>query len=206
MYLKYNVWFFKNVLDKTWCDNIIKKYKTKATKKGKIGGDGVKISAKRIKERRNSNIVWVHEKEIYQKLNPYLHAANKNAGWNFEISWSEDIQFTKYTKGQYYNWHMDSFFSPYKNHRYSQYEGKIRKISCSVLLNDPSEYSGGDLEIGQNNNVETPLEDNKINMNQCNLGQGSIIFFPGFIWHRVTPIKKGTRYSLVMWTVGKPYV
>ena len=206
MYLKHNVWFFKDVLDKEWCNNIIKKYKKKATKKGKIGGDGAKISAKKNKERRDSNIVWVYEKEIYQKLNPYLHTANKNAGWNFEISWSEDIQFTKYTKGQYYNWHMDSFFSPYKNHRYPQYEGKIRKISCSVLLNDPNEYTGGDLEIGQNNNVETPLEDNKINMSQCNLGQGSIIFFPGFIWHRVTPIKKGTRYSLVMWTVGKPYV
>ena len=148
----------------------------------------------------------MNEEQIYKTLNPYLHTANKNAGWNFEVSWSEQIQFTKYTKGQYYNWHMDAFFAPYKNHRYPQYEGKIRKLSCSVLLNDPDEYTGGDLEIGQSNNFETPLEDNKINMSHCNLGQGSIIFFPGFVWHRVTPIEKGTRYSLVMWTVGKPYV
>ncbi len=206
MHLKHNVWFFKNVLDKTWCDNIIKTYKPRATKKGKIGGDGVKQKAIANKKRRNSSIEWVFDKEVYKKLNPYLHMANKNAVWNFEVSWNEDIQFTKYEKGQYYNWHMDSFYQPFKNHKFSQYEGKIRKISCSVLLNDPKEYSGGDLEIGYNNNVETPLEKNKSNMNQCNLGQGSIIFFPGFVWHRVTPITKGTRYSLVMWTVGKPYV
>jgi hypothetical protein len=37
-------------------------------------------------------------------------------------------------KGQYYNWHMDSFYQPFKNHKFSQYEGKIRKISCSVFI------------------------------------------------------------------------
>ena len=201
MYLKHNVWFFKDVLDKEWCNNIIKKYKTKATKKGKIGGDGAKVSAKKNKERRNSNIVWVYEDEIYKKLNPYLHTANKNAGWNFEISWSEDIQFTKYTKGQYYNWHMDSFFSPYKNHRYPQYEGKIRKISCSLLLSDPEEYEGGELEFDFKNQKDkgefrTCTEVNK---------KGSIIFFPSFVWHRVKPVIKGTRYSLVIWSCGNPY-
>lgn len=101
---------------------------------------------------------------------------------------------------------MDMWHRPYTNHRHIQYEGKTRKLSCSVLLNDPSEYSGGDLEIGNTNNVDTSLEENKVNLKQYNLGQGSIIVFPGFIWHRVTPVTKGTRYSLVMWTLGKPYV
>jgi PKHD-type hydroxylase len=206
MNLKHNVWFFRNVLDKTWCDNVIKKYKTYAVKKGKIGGDGSKLKASENKKRRNSSIAWVGDKEIYQKIDPYVHTANKNSGWNFEVSWYEEMQFTKYSKGQYYNWHMDMFPQPYTKHRFPQYEGKIRKISCSVILNDPKEYSGGDLEIGHTNNFETSLNKNKLNLSKYNLGQGSIIFFPGFIWHRVTPVTKGTRYSLVMWTIGKPYV
>ena len=35
--------------------------------------------------------------------------------------------------------------------------------------------------------------------------QGSVIVFPSFVWHRVTPVTKGTRYSLVLWTCGQPF-
>ena len=206
MQLKHNVWFFRDVLDKKWCNNYIKKYKKKGFKTAKVGGDGSEFTSEENKKRRNSSVSFITEQETYEKINPYMQVANENAGWNFDISWNEDMQFTRYTKGQYYNWHMDMWHRPYTNHRHIQYEGKTRKLSCSVLLNDPSEYSGGDLEIGHSNKVDTSLEENKINLKQYNLGQGSIIVFPGFIWHRVTPITKGTRYSLVMWTLGKPYV
>tara|TARA_R110000744_G_scaffold278535_2_gene390759 strand:+ start:307 stop:927 length:621 start_codon:yes stop_codon:yes gene_type:complete len=206
MHLKHNIWFFRDALDKKWCNDYIKKYKNKSFKAARIGGDGSKLKASQNKKKRNSCVSFITGKEPYKKINPYLDLANKNAGWNFEVSWNENMQFTRYKKGQYYGWHMDMWHKPYINHRHPQYEGKIRKISCSVLLNDPNEYSGGDLEIGYTNNFETSIEKNKFNLKQCNLGQGSIIFFPGFIWHRVTPVTKGTRYSLVMWTIGKPYV
>ena len=178
MHLKHNVWFFKDVLDKKWCNNYIKKYKNKGFKTGKVGGDGSKITAQQNKKRRNSSVAFITEKEAYEKINPYIQKANKNEDWNFEVSWNEDMQFTRYTKGQYYNWHMDMWHRPYTNHRHIQYEGKTRKLSCSVLLNDPSEYSGGDLEIGNTNNVDTSLEENKVNLKQYNLGQGSLIVFP----------------------------
>ena len=35
--------------------------------------------------------------------------------------------------------------------------------------------------------------------------QGSVIVFPSYIYHQVTPVTEGTRYSLVMWTLGKPF-
>jgi PKHD-type hydroxylase len=37
------------------------------------------------------------------------------------------------------------------------------------------------------------------------LTKGSIIIFPSFVWHRVKPVTEGTRYSLVLWNLGKPY-
>ena len=36
--------------------------------------------------------------------------------------------------------------------------------------------------------------------------KGSVIVFPSFNWHQVSPVTKGTRYSLVIWCCGKPYV
>ena len=69
--------------------------------------------------------------------------------------------------------------------------GKTRKISMSLVLSDPDEYEGGQLEIwGKSIDVYK---------------KGSIIFFPSWMPHRVTPVTKGTRYSLVMWFIGAPF-
>ena len=42
---------------------------------------------------------------------------------------------------------------------------------------------------------------------QCKeiLPKGSIIVFPSFLWHRVKPVTKGVRYSLVVWNLGYPF-
>ena len=37
------------------------------------------------------------------------------------------------------------------------------------------------------------------------LPQGSIVIFPSYLWHRVTPVTKGVRYSLVIWNLGYPF-
>ena len=39
---------------------------------------------------------------------------------------------------------------------------------------------------------------------QCKeiLPKGSIVIFPSYIWHRVSPVTKGTRLSLVQWNLG----
>ena len=81
--------------------------------------------------------------------------------------------------------------------------GKIRKLSVTVSLSDPSEYKGGELEFDFRN-----LDpDKKRNVRKCKeiLPKGSIVIFPSFCWHRVCPVKSGTRYSLVVWNLGRPY-
>tara|TARA_R100000700_G_scaffold31487_1_gene38587 strand:- start:364 stop:801 length:438 start_codon:yes stop_codon:yes gene_type:complete len=139
---------------------------------------------------------------IYKEIQPYVHKANESAGWNFQWDFSESCQFTKYEKGQFYDWHCDGWDKPY-NQPNTPSHGKIRKLSVTVSLSDPKDYKGGELEFDFRNMDP----DKKPNIRKCTeiLPKGSLVVFPGFVWHRVCPVKKGSRYSLVIWNLGWPY-
>jgi PKHD-type hydroxylase len=128
----------------------------------------------------------------------------QSAGWNFNWDWSESCQFTKYKKGQYYDWHCDSWDKPYMtNNPQDPTNGKIRKLSVTVTLSDPKDYKGGELEFDFRN-----LDpDKKANIVKCKeiLPKGSLVVFPSFVWHRVCPVKSGERNSLVIWNLGYPF-
>jgi PKHD-type hydroxylase len=213
MNLHNHYYYFKSVLSHKFCDDVIAYGKKQQEEIAVTGNIGQKrdlktnpLSKKEIsdlKKKRNSNIVWMNDRWIYNQIQPYIHKANKDAGWNFEWDMSESCQFTKYGKGQYYGWHCDSWEQPYNNPNNLNYHGKIRKLSVTCTLSDPSEYSGGELEFNFNN----PENTNKKNIVKCKeiLPKGSICVFPSFVWHRVCPVKKGTRYSLVIWNLGYPF-
>jgi PKHD-type hydroxylase len=145
----------------------------------------------------------MNDRWIYDQIQPYVNQANKSAGWNFEWNWSESCQFTKYSKEQYYDWHCDSWDTPYNNPENLNFHGKIRKLSVTCSLSDPKDYKGGELEFNFNN----PEATKKQNIKKCLeiLPRGSIVVFPSFVWHRVRPVTKGIRYSLVIWNLGYPY-
>jgi PKHD-type hydroxylase len=213
MNLLNHYYYFKNALSHKFCDDVIaygKKQQEEIAVTGNIGQKRdlktnplSKKEIKDLKKKRNSNIVWMNDRWIYDQIQPYIHRANKEAGWNFEWDWSESCQFTKYGKGQYYDWHCDSWEHPYNNPNNLNSNGKIRKLSVTCTLSDPSEYSGGELEFNFNN----PENTSKKNIVKCKeiLSKGSICVFPSFVWHRVCPVKKGTRYSLVIWNLGYPF-
>ena len=167
-------------------------------------GDTKKLNKKQIKDlksKRDSDIVWMNDRWIYKEIQPYVHQANLNAGWNFQWDYSESCQFTKYNKNQYYDWHCDSWDQPYQE---GATKGKIRKLSVTVSLSEGGkDYTGGELEFDFRN--QDP--DKKRNIRKCKeiLPKGSLVVFPGFVWHRVCPVKKGSRYSLVVWNLGAPY-
>ena len=173
------------------------------------GGYGnKKLNQKQIKDlkkKRNSNIVWMNDRWIYKEIHPYVHQANANAGWNFNWDHSENCQFTKYEKGQFYDWHCDSWDKPYFNQNNPQdpTNGKIRKLSVTLSLSDPKDYKGGELEFDFRNMDP----DKKRHLYKCKeiLPKGSLVVFPSFVWHRVCPVKKGSRYSLVIWNLGYPF-
>jgi PKHD-type hydroxylase len=144
---------------------------------------------------------------IYKEIQPYVDQANKNAGWNFEWDRSESCQFTKYKLNQYYDWHCDSWDKPYDRKDPNNPEhGKIRKLSMTCQLTDGSEYEGGELEFDFRN-YDPHMRDESKHRIQCKeiLPKGSIIVFPSFVWHRVKPVTKGVRYSLVVWNLGYPF-
>jgi PKHD-type hydroxylase len=160
---------------------------------------------KDIKRKRNSDLVWLNDAWIYKEIQPYVNQANRNAGWNFEWNFSESCQFTKYKLNQYYDWHCDSWDKPYDKLNTKEY-GKIRKLSMTCQLTDGSEYEGGELEFDFRN-YDPHMRDESKHRIQCKeiLPKGSIIVFPSFVWHRVKPVTKGVRYSLVVWNLGYPF-
>jgi len=203
-------YFFKEALTPRFCDEIIKYGKSQQEQLALTGGqtdklkDGKPLSEedlKDLKKKRDSNIVWLSEPWIYRELHGYVHEANRRAGWNFEWSFSEACQFTKYKLNQFYGMHADSWNQPYNNPANPDTHGKIRKLSMTCSLSDPSEYEGGQLQFQFRNQDDPTITRNCTEI----LPRGSIVVFPSAVWHCVTPVTKGTRYSLVMWSLGYPF-
>ena len=217
MNLQNYYYYFKSALTPKMCDEIIKYGKEHDPQMAITGGsddernrkaDGTlkKSAIKNIQKKRKSDIVWMNDKWIYKEVHPFIHEANKAAGWNFEWDWSESCQFTKYGVGQYYGWHCDSWTKPYDKKDNPNTYGKIRKLSVTISLNDPDEYDGGNLEFDFRNDIDFD-RNRKHKAKACTeiRPRGSIIVFPSFVWHRVAPVTRGTRYSLVIWNLGKPF-
>jgi PKHD-type hydroxylase len=201
-------WCFQSALPPKLCDDIIKYGLSKSETMARTGGyedkELSKEEIKDMKKKRNSDLVWLSDTWIYKEIHPYIHQANKNAGWNFEWDRSEACQFTKYKLNQYYDWHCDSWDKPYE--KQGLQNGKIRKLSMTCQLTDGSEYDGGELEFDFRNYEPHMREEHK-HLKQAKeiLPKGSIIVFPSFVWHRVKPVTKGVRYSLVCWNLGYPF-
>jgi PKHD-type hydroxylase len=209
-------WYFQSVIPPRICDMIVQYGKAEKEREvlaltGDFGRDRdlnkaplTEKEVENLKKKRDSNIVWMNDRWIYKEIQPYVNQANRNAGWNFEWDWSESCQFTKYKKGQYYDWHCDSWDKPYLEE--GPTKGKIRKLSMTCQLTDGSEYEGGELEFDFRN-YDPHMRDESKHRIQCKeiLPKGSIIVFPSFVWHRVKPVTKGVRYSLVVWNLGYPF-
>ena len=202
-------WYFPAALTPKFCDDVIAYANSQEEVMARTGGYGnkklKKEEIKDLKIKRNSDLVWLNDTWIYKELHPYVHMANKNAGWNFDWERSESCQFTKYKHNQYYDWHSDSWNKPYDRPNNPEH-GKIRKLSMTCQLTDSSEYKGGELEFDFRN-YDPHMREEAKHLRQAKeiLPKGSIIVFPSFVWHRVKPVTKGTRYSLVMWNIGYPF-
>lgn len=171
---------------------------------------------------RDSEVTWLNEPWLYDLLGNFLHKANNDAGWKYDVDFSESIQFTKYGLNQFYGWHTDGgscHLGTYKRFipgvtpvnengkpemvytENSDMIGKVRKLSMTVNLVPEGSYKGGNLkfDFGPHAARERFHECTEIRP------QGSLIVFPSFVHHQVTPVTEGTRYSLVMWSLGKPF-
>ena len=149
---------------------------------------------------RISDVAWCNDQWLYDIIFPFMQNANHSAGWKYNIKGAESCQITRYKKGGFYSFHSDGqgdHLSKYDIPDNKFLDGHVRKLSMSVMLND--NFDGGAFEFAS-------YAKEKCNITPIEATGGSIIVFPSQIEHRVAPVTRGTRYSVVCWFVGPPFV
>ena len=170
------------------CKMVIEAGKSEPKQEGKIGGSGQAKDEVIDTKTRTSHISWIpfnKMKDMYKDIEKIMKATNGNHFGFDGMTITEMAQYTEYPKGGFYDWHVDNDVN-------MQHEPPVRKISMTLLLSPESEFEGGDLEL---------MSEGKI----AKLKQGHAVFFASFIRHRVTPVIRGHRNSLVMWFGGTPF-
>ena len=159
------------------------------------------------KEKRNSKNAWVPSSHwIGGFLWHYVQRANReNFLYDLRNIDGENIQFTKYSVGEFYGWHNDAglqtqykpqsvgnradgLVQDYLNEKIEM----VRKLSFVLQLSDPDDYEGGNLQLlsEDSNSYIAPRK------------KGTIILFDSRTQHRVLKVTRGVRKSLVGWVVG----
>ena len=202
----------KNGLTDKGCDNLIKELSKQTYMQGTHISDDDKVVTSPT---RKSKIVWFTDLELRAAINNAVDIVNYQAGWRYDIGETEQFQFTVYEKDDHYDWHTDgqcdhwcaresSLFHGIKleemNLKYTpdpRLLGTVRKISVSAILND--DYEGGELLFS------TIEKDATVKITNIKARKGDLVIFPSFIEHKVAPVTKGTRYSIVAWYGGPPF-
>ena len=136
---------------------------------------------------RSSKVHWMKDENYKDFLMPiYDHISRKvriiNDGmWRYNYNGYGIFQYSEYTKGDHFCWHIDQI----------EVRGESRKVSFSLGLSQESEYEGGDL-VFKAGEAEDPYK----------LGRGDIIVFPSWMLHKVTPVTQGKRRVVVGWGEG----
>lgn len=174
-------WYWESAVDPAFCKYIVEKTDWTAATTGLIGD----VKGNKLSQARKAGIVWEPpHAPISATLFLLMVAINKEANWNFLIEGAEDTQLTKYEQTGHYGWHQDT---------YLQSSDTQRKLTSVLLLNDASEFEGGTLEL-------MGVDEFK-GLNKA----GSLIVFPSYLTHRVTPVTKGVRYTAVCWAIGPQF-
>ncbi|MFT6502242.1 MAG: PKHD-type hydroxylase [Crocinitomicaceae bacterium] len=139
-------------------------------------------------ELRKSSVMFIDNTPendwLYSRLAGMAIKTNNERYWFDLLGFHQELQLTRYSEGDFFNWHLD----------FGAGEISARKLSMTIQLSDSDEYEGGDLQFMINEKIVTAPRK-----------KGTLIIFPSFIIHRVTEITKGTRQSIVGWVSGPPF-
>jgi PKHD-type hydroxylase len=136
---------------------------------------------------KNNDTAW-----FFDKINFGIELINNNY-YNFDLNGYDMVQYTEYESEELgkYDFHIDTIMD------INTGDCEMRKLSLTILLNKPGiDFEGGNFEIN-NGNESSPLI--------VDARPGRIIAFPSFMIHRVAPITKGKRKSLVVWVLGPKF-
>jgi len=154
-------------------------YETDAPKKGVLS------------EIRETKLNWLDKSHPMNKILLDYVLETNNKVWHYALSKFTPCQFAKYDVGGFYGWHQDSGYT------YTETEKELRKLSLTLQLSHPDDYEGGEFQFWSGNAEPDipPIQ-----------SQGSILVFDSRMWHQVTPVTRGVRYSLVSWILGPAFV
>ena len=175
------IWYLSNI-NPALCDDVIAECAVRDFEMAAMG----EIAGEKNSHYRNTSIQFLPTGHRLEKfLKDIAYTANQQCKWDYLLSDNEEIQFARYTEKQLYNWHTDTFLLGLKP--------IDRKITMVCLMNDPSEFDGGEFKVKLYQEYVAPLE------------KGSVIAFPSMLEHCVTPIISGVRYSATMWLSGPKF-
>jgi len=179
-------YWFKDGFSKTEIDIILQNMENLPFQEAMVAANSKGAD---LHQMRKSEIKWIpqnlHYKWIYDRLAKLIIEANEGL-WQFDLTGILDnIQFTVYHEGGgHYDWHLDI----------GPRELSWRKISLTIQMSEDEDYEGGELEF-----MRGP------NPGKAPRGKGVVVIFPSYILHRVSPVTKGTRKSMVLWVGGGRY-
>lgn len=177
--------YFKSYFSPNDCSSILERSKNLDFQESTLGEDALTLNY----GYRKSKVAWIYSdlfSDVYETLWKLERIANKD-WFGFHVDNLEYVQLAQYdgnNRGEYKK-HNDVFWINNSN--------KHRKLSAIVQLSDPSEYEGGNLKF-----FECLSYPDEVEIKQ----QGTVIFFPSFVYHQVDPVLSGTRYSLAAWFEG----
>ncbi len=140
---------------------------------------------------RRADLSWLDDLPeaawVLDRMMRVVAQANREA-YNFDLSdFAESPQVARYTAERegHFDWHSDIGAGVL---------AARRKLTIVVQLSDPADYDGGTLELRPDSTIR-----------QAPTTRGTAIIFPSFTLHRVTPVSRGIRWSLTLWSHGPAF-
>lgn len=188
-YGKEGIVYWEDFLSKEEINRILALPNWLTAEKARIGGDSGGVLNLNV---RRTDVSWMQvtpdTEDIWKRLSNTISEVNRRY-FHFDLNGCyEPAQLGIYKAGDegHYNWHIDADMTDC---------AVPRKLSMSLLLSDPSEFEGGELQVKIRGDEAVTLK----------MEKGRAWFFPSWVLHRVTPVTKGVRRSLVLWVGGPPF-
>ena len=182
----------ERVLSRAEIDKIIEHASGLEEQKATVGGVNADEESDVDLSRRDSSVRWIDASDsemawLFMRIKKTMISLNNlyfraNVDWDFQIR----LQFAEYDTSSGAGFYFQHSDMPWRALKTVE-----RKLSCSVLLSDPSEHDGGELIVGGTRLAPGPQSE-----------AGTLIAFPSYLPHEVTPVTRGLRRSLVAWYIG----
>lgn len=184
----WGMWIGENGFTASECDEIIKQSEAYPAQEAGIFSDN------QVSDYRVSTIRWMNEYSFVNKLWPFIDHASQVFGIDVHRLDSNSNPSDLFPNIQYTEYHgsVDGKYNMHHDVDWNKNDGSDRKISIVVQLSDPNDYTGGDFQF---NEVESPQP-------ELLKQKGSVLVFPSYLQHSVSPVTSGVRRTLVSWFEG----